>query len=462
MPSIDEYATSQSERFEQELCQLLRIPSVSTDPARRDDVHRAAKWVAGKLGRLGFATELVETEGYPLVLADSPTVADAPTVLVYGHYDVQPPEPLEEWISPPFTPTLRDGNVYARGATDDKGQMLTHVFSAEAWLAVSRRLPVNLKYLIEGEEEVGSPSLAKFVAEQAARLACDCIVVSDSYQFGPGQPAITYGLRGIVYYDLELKGPSRDLHSGAFGGTVTNPANVLAAMLASLYDQVTGKVQVPGFYDDVVAISERERSQWMLLPFDEKRYREQLGVSGAIGERGYSTLESRWARPTFDVSGLTSGYQGNGAKTIIPARASAKISFRLVPHQDPKKITDSLRSKLSELCPAGIEMELAELHGSPGVLVPLDSPYIRAAARAIEHAFGRSPVFTREGGSIPIVAALHQALGADALLLGWGQNDDNTHSPNEKFSLADFHRGIRASARLWQELSRIPKSQQPG
>ena len=454
MSDIDEYLADQAERFEQELCQFLRIESVSADPARRGEIDRAAQWMAKRLGRLDFAAEIVGTPGHPLVLAESPPVEDAPTVLVYGHYDVQPPEPLDEWVSPPFTPTRRDGSIYARGATDDKGQLLTHLFSAEAWIAVRGGLPVNLKYLIEGEEEVGSSSLAEFIADDGQRLACDCIVVSDGCQFAPGQPAITYGLRGIVYYDLELTGPNRDLHSGSFGGSVTNPANALADLLAAVVDQ-RGKVQIPGFYDDVVPISERERCQFALLPFDEKQYWARLGVSDAAGEPGYTTLERRWARPTFDVCGLSSGYQGQGAMTIVPAKASAKISFRLVPNQDPNKVTEALRSMLAELCPPGIKMELSELAGSPGLLVPLDSPYIQAAARAIEQTFGRSPVFTREGGSIPIVATLHETLKADTLLLGWGQDDDNTHSPNEKLSLADFHRGIRASARLWQELSRI-------
>jgi len=419
-----------------------------------DDVDRAAEWVAGQFRRLDFATEIIQTSGHPLVLAQSPPVEGAPTVLIYGHYDVQPPEPLDEWVSPPFTPTRRNGSLYARGATDDKGQLLTHLFSAEAWIAVKQKLPVNLKYLIEGEEESGSASLEEFVGEHSDRLACDCMVVSDGCQLAPGQPAITYGLRGILYYELTLTGPNRDLHSGSFGGSVTNPANALARLLAAVVDE-RGKVQIPGFYDDVISISERERSQRSLLPFDEKQYWAKLGGSAALGEAGYTTLERRWARPTFDLCGLTSGYQGRGAKTIVPGDASAKISFRLVPDQDPKKITAAFRAMLSELCPPGITLELTELAGSPGVLVPLDSPYIQAATRAIEHAFGRSPVFTREGGSIPIVATLHKTLGVDTLLLGWGQDDDNTHAPNEKFSLADFHRGIKASARLWQELSRI-------
>ena len=455
MPSVDEYLDAQREGFEQEWCQLLRIESVSTDPAHRDDVCRAAEWVAGQFSRLDFATEIVQTAGNPLVYAESPPMDDVPTVLVYGHYDVQPAEPpLDEWTSPPFEPTQRDGNLYARGASDDKGQMLTHIFSARAWIEVEGRLPVRLKYLIEGGEEVGSPNLETFICGNPQRLACDCIVVSDGAQLSPGQPAITYGLRGIVYYNLKLTGPNRDLHSGSFGGSVTNPANTLARMLAALVDE-HGKVQIPGFYDDVLPISERERAQFAALPFDETQYWAQLGVSGASGEAGYTTLERRWARPTFDICGLSSGYQADGAKTIVPANASAKISFRLVPDQDPARITEALRSMLSELCPPGIEMVLTDLVGSPGVLVPLDSPCIHAASRAIEHAFGRPPVFTREGGSIPVVATLHETLGADVLLLGWGQDDDNPHGPNEKLSLADFHRAIKASARLWHELSRI-------
>ncbi|MCX7424145.1 MAG: dipeptidase, partial [Planctomycetia bacterium] len=434
-------------------CELLRIPSVSADSGRRDDIRRAADWVAGQFRGLGFATEIIPTAGHPLVYAESPQVEDAPTVLVYGHYDVQPPEPLEKWTSPPFEPTIRDGCVVARGATDDKGQLFTHVKSAEAWIKTEGRLPVNLKYLIEGEEEVGSANLEHFIAANAEKLACDCVVISDSSQLAPGQPAITCGLRGIAYYELVLRGPNRDLHSGTFGGTVANPANALARMLAALIDG-RGKIQVPGFYDDVVELSDREREQTAALPFDEEHYREEIGVAALSGEEGYTTLERRWARPTFDLCGLTSGYQGEGAKTVLPAVASAKVSFRLVPNQDPEKITQGLKTLLAEICPPGIEMELLSHHGSPGVLVPQDSPYMQAAARAIEYAFGVRPVFIREGGSIPVVATFADALGVDTLLLGWGQDDDNTHSPNEKFSLADFHRAIKASARLWEEIGK--------
>jgi len=346
--------------------------------------------------------------------------------------------------------------VYARGATDDKGQLLTHVKSVEAWMHCEGRLPLNLKFLIEGEEEVGSEALEKYIVAHADRLACDCVVISDGGQFAPGRPAITYGLRGIAYYELRVKGPDRDLHSGSFGGSVTNPANTLAKLLAALVDD-RGRVQLPGFYDDVVPLTDRERKEFAALDFDEQAYFEQVGVTGATGEADYTALERRWARPTYDVCGLWSGYQGEGAKTVLPATAGAKFSFRLVPDQDPEKITAALQRKLAELCPPGIELELIDLHGAPGVLVPLDSPYVAAAAAAIEHGFGCRPVYTREGGSIPIVTVFHETLGADTLLLGWGQDDDNTHSPNEKFCLADFHRGIKASARLWEELSKVER-----
>lgn len=452
--SIDAWIESQRQSLVNELCELLRIPSVSADPAHRDDLVRAADWVAERFHRMGFAAEIIPTAGHPLVYAESPPVPGAPTVLVYGHYDVQPADPIDEWVTPPFEPTERDGNLYARGATDDKGQMLTHMLSARAWLEVEGRLPVNLKYLIEGEEEVGSSSLQEFLPEQAERLAADCIVISDGAQFGPGLPAICYGLRGIAYFELRLKGPDRDLHSGTFGGSITNPANALARILAALVDE-QGRVQVPGFYDDVVPLTPGERDQLAALPFDEVQYLKQVGVTGAVGEVGYSALERRWTRPTCDINGLKSGYQGEGAKTVLPATASAKFSFRLVPNQSPERVAKGLRALVERLCPPGITFELDDHHGSPGVLVPLDSPYVQAAARAVEHAFGRPPVYTREGGSIPIVTNFHETLKIDTLLLGWGQDDDNTHSPNEKFSLADFHRGIRASARLWDELSRV-------
>ncbi len=362
MPELDQFLAENRDKFERDLCDLLRIESVSADSSRRNEVRRAAQWIVDQFRGLGLAVELVETAGHPIVYAETPAVAGAPTVLVYGHYDVQPPDPLSEWRSPPFEPTIRDGNIYARGATDDKGQMLTHIKSAEAWIRSQGKLPLQLKFLIEGEEEVGSAHLADFIAANKQRLACDCVVISDTSQFAAGQPAITYGLRGIAYYELRLSGPKQDLHSGTFGGAVTNPAGALCRMLAALVNE-QGQVQVPGFYDDVEPLSPRERAEFAKLPFDEAAFMKQVGVKALSGEQGFSTLERRWARPTFDINGLWSGYQGEGAKTILPARAGAKFSFRLVPKQDPKKLTVALEKRLGELCPAGITMELIDFHG---------------------------------------------------------------------------------------------------
>ncbi|HEX4145732.1 MAG TPA: dipeptidase [Pirellulales bacterium] len=452
MTPLDAYLAAHHDDFERDLFELLRIESVSAKSEHRADVGRAAQWVADRLGQLGLSVKLEKTAGHPIVYAESPPVPGAPTVLVYGHYDVQPVEPLAEWLSPPFEPTKRDGNVYARGATDDKGQMLTHVKSAEAWLRGAGRLPVQLKFVIEGEEEVGSPNLEPFLAANRQRLACDVVVISDTSQFAPGQPAITYGLRGIACFELRLVGPKQDLHSGTFGGAVVNPALALCQMLAALRD-ADGRVTVPGFYDDVVSLTPDERHKIAALPFDEQKFQQQIGVGAMGGEAGFTTLERRWARPTYDVNGMWSGYQGEGFKTVLPARAGAKFSFRLVPRQDPKKIHAALERRLRALCPPGIEMELIDMHGAPAVVVPLDSPWVAAASRAIGRAFGTAPVFMREGGSIPIVATFRELLGVDTLLLGWGLDDDNTHSPNEKFCLADFHRGIAASAYLWEELA---------
>ena len=451
---ISDYLTAQQDSFEQELSELLRIPSVSADSRHKQDIAKAADWVAGQLEALGLKTEKISTPGHPIVYAESPPVPGKPVALVYGHYDVQPPDPLDEWISPPFEPTIRNGNIYARGATDDKGQMLTHIKSVQAWIKTVGELPLQVKFLIEGEEEVGSEHLDDFIAANHERLKCDCVVISDTSQFGPGQPAITYGLRGIAYYELRLSGPSQDLHSGTFGGGVTNPAVALAKILAALHDEDL-RVQVPGFYDDVQELTDLERKQFADLPFDEKEFCEQLGVKGLSGEKGFTTLERRWARPTCDINGLWSGYQGEGAKTVLPARAGAKFSFRLVPDQDPKKVSAGVKELIEKNLPPGITYELIDFHGAPGVVVPLESPYMQAAAQAVESGFGTKPVFIREGGSIPVVNTFARELQADTLLLGWGLNDDNTHSPNEKFCLADFHRGIRSSAALWEELSKL-------
>ena len=457
MHDVFAFADEHASDFENELCELLRIPSVSADSKFHSDVRRAADWVAARLQGLGLATERIETIGHPLIYAETPDVPGAPTVLVYGHYDVQPPDPLDQWITPPFEPTQRNGNLYARGATDDKGQMFTHIASVAAWMKVRGRLPVKIKFLIEGEEEWGSKGINDYLRQPQtpARLQSDICVISDTSQFGPGQPAITYGLRGIVGFELRLSGPRQDLHSGTFGGAVSNPVNALCKLLAAIHDD-QGRVRIPGFYDDVLPIGDRERQELAKLPFREDKFQEQLGVSGLSGEAGFTTLERRWARPTFDINGIYGGYQGEGGKTIIPAKAVAKFTFRLVPKQDPEKIAKALEQFLRPLCPPGVTMELVHQHGAQGVVVPLESPYVAAAARAIERGFGKSPVFIREGGSIPIVTTFSQLLSVDTLLLGWGLDDDNTHSPNEKFNLADFHRGIKASAALWEELGKLP------
>ncbi len=454
--AIDRYLQQTQPKHLEQLKELLRIPSVSADPAYRDSVSKAAGCVLDTLAAAGLKTELIETDGPPLVYAESPPVPGKPVALVYGHYDVQPPDPLELWTTPPFEPTERDGNLFARGATDDKGQMLTHVNGVAAWQAAGQQLPIQVKFLIEGEEEVGSEQFEHYLArpEAAEKLAADVIVISDSSQYAKGQPAITYGLRGIAYFEVHFHGPKQDLHSGSFGGAVNNPAVALAKFLAQIVDS-QGRIQLPGFYDDVKSLDESERQMWSKLNFSDAAFAKQLGVDALLGEDGYSTLERRWARPTFDVHGLWSGYQGEGGKTIIPAKAGAKLSFRLVPNQCPKQVSQQLRQFVAEHTPPGIRVEVVDLHGGPGVVVNPHSPYIAAAQQAITGAFGKPAVLIREGGSIPVVANMVDKLGADVLLLGWGLDDDGAHSPNEKFCIADFFHGIRASSHLWYELSKM-------
>ncbi len=450
---IDSLSES-ADRHLDELIDWLKIPSVSSDSSRVADVRAAAEWLVQKFQSAGLTTELIATAGHPMVLAQTPKVDGAPVVCVYGHYDVQPPEPLDQWISGPFDPTIRDGNLYARGATDDKGQLLTHVQSVCQWMASGQPLPLQIKFLIEGEEEVGSENLEKMLPGLSDRIACDCVVISDSSQYADGQPAITYGLRGIATYELQVDGPSQDLHSGSFGGTVMNPAIALCHLLSSMVDD-HGRIQLPGYYDDVRGLSEVERAEWQHLPQDDKQFAAGIGVDALFGEPGYSTDERRWARPTFDINGLMSGHQGEGVKTIIPATASAKFSFRLVPDQDPKKVTASVEAHLREHAPVGIRWKLTPDHGAPAMVADTESRFIAAANIAIESAFGVKPVLIREGGSIPIVARFQEVLGCDCLLLGWGLNDDNLHSPNEKFRVADYHRGIKASALLWDAIGKL-------
>ncbi|HBE71926.1 MAG TPA: dipeptidase [Planctomycetaceae bacterium] len=454
LQAIDRYLQETQAQSLETLKSLLRIPSVSADPAYAGDMTRAADSVASALKAAGLEVEMIETDGPPLVYAQSAPVPGKPVALVYGHYDVQPPDPLELWETPPFEPTERNGNLYARGATDDKGQMLTHVESVSAWAKQIGELPLQVKFMIEGEEEMGSEQLDAYLKKPEAKekLACDVIVISDSGQYSKGQPAITYGLRGIAYFEIHFHGPKQDLHSGSFGGAVNNPANALSKFLASIIDD-DGIIQIPGFYDSVKPLEQVERDAWAKLDFNEQQFMDGLGVEGLTGESGYSTLERRWARPTYDVHGLWSGYQGEGSKTIVPAHAAAKFSFRLVPNQTPAEIKVLVEKFVANNTPTGIRSELVDLHGGPGVVVDPNSPFVSAASKAVETAFGNPPVLIREGGSIPIVADMVDLLGADCLLLGWGLEDDGMHSPNEKFNIADFYRGIRASAHLWQHLA---------
>jgi acetylornithine deacetylase/succinyl-diaminopimelate desuccinylase-like protein len=437
-----------------ELAALLRIPSVSTDPRHTADVRRAAEWTADKLKRLGFRSTVHETSRHPVVYGELLRDLALPTLLVYGHYDVQPPDPLDEWVSPPFSPTVRDGFVYARGATDNKGQFFTYLKAVEALLLVEGRLPLNVKALIEGEEEIGSPSLRSFFESHADDLRADAVAISDGSQFAAGIPAITYGLRGLSYFQVDVQGPRVDLHSGSFGGVVANPAQVLADMLVRL-KRPDGTVAIPGFYDDVLELEPWEREEMATLPFDEAQLRDYLGVETLVGEPDYTPMERKCARPTLDVNGIWGGFSGEGAKTVIPAKAGAKVSMRLVPRQRAATVDRLFEAFIRAQAPPGVKVRVTSIHGNDPVLIAREEPGVQAAARAIEIGFGRRPVFIREGGSIPIVTLFKDLLGfRNILLLGWGSPDDGAHSSNERFSLEDFHRGIRAAAALLYELPR--------
>jgi acetylornithine deacetylase/succinyl-diaminopimelate desuccinylase-like protein len=451
LDQIDRYLADNADRHLDELKQFLRIPSVSADSRHKPDVRKAADFVIAQFRSSGLEAELIETAGHPICYAHCLKAGSAPTVLIYGHYDVQPPDPLDKWISPPFEPTVRDGCLYARGATDDKGQVFTHIKSLEAWMKVAGALPVNVKFIIEGEEEVGSNNLDIFLEGNKARLQSDVAVISDTSQFAADMPAITYGLRGIVACEVTVRGPNSDKHSGVFGGAIANPVNMLARLIGGLHDH-QGRVTIPGFYDEIPPLPADERQRLARLPFDESQFLRDLGVEAAWGEAGYTSLERRWARPTCDVNGITGGYQGEGPKTIIPSWATAKITCRLVPRQDPEKIATGLEARLRQLAPPGVKVEFRTWHGCPAFVFDPTSRYMAAAKKAIATAFGVEPVMIREGGSIPVVASFQSLLGLDTLLLGWGQNSDNLHGPNEHFHVKDFHRGTRASAHLWHEL----------
>lgn len=454
MTAIENYLAAHRDRFVRELCEYLRFPSVSAQPHHLKDVRACADWIAEHARGLGLEARVHPTGGSPIVVARTPKTPGAPKphFVVYGHYDVQPPEPLELWTSPPFEPRIDGDSLYARGSSDNKGQHFAHLKAVEAYLRTGTELPCDLTFLIEGEEEVGCTHLGPFLKAHRNDLRCEAIVISDTGMPGPRHPALTYALRGIVAMEVTVHGPNRDLHSGIFGGTVDNPAMVLCQMLAKLRD-ARGRVQVPGFYDAVRRLSAFERKQLARLPFKESAERRFLGVPELFGEAGYTCIERRGARPTCEINGLTSGYQGEGSKTIIPSWARAKLTFRLVPDQEPAEIVRLVTRRLKELCPPTVRLTVEPGHGGAPYEIAPDGAMAQAALRALRTAFGREPVLLREGGSIPIVNEFRRLLGVDSLLLGLALPEANAHSPNEQFSLSIFERGMRMSAALWPELS---------
>ena len=457
LPVIDFIHTNR-DRYVTELKDFLAIPSISALPAHAADVRRCAEWTAAEMGRIGLENvRLVETKGNPIVYADWLGAGpSAPTMLFYGHYDVQPVDPLDLWESPPFEATIRDGEIYARGAADDKGQVFMHLKAIEAHLKKSGSLPLNIRLVIEGEEEVGSGNLDEFIRANKSQLAADVVVISDSAMFDRGVPSICYSLRGLAYFQIDLRGTKSDLHSGVFGGAVANPAMVLAQILAQMKDR-GGRIKIPGFYDDVRPLSEAERAAWRQLPFNEKKYRKDLGAPKLAGEREFSVLERVWARPTFEVNGLLSGFTGDGAKTVIPAVAMAKVSMRLVPDQHPDKIASLFEAYIRKVAPSTVELKVTRMHGGKPWITDYDNPFVQAAGRAIEQGFGKTPVFCREGGSIPVVSTFQEELGIPAVLFGVGLPDENAHAPNERLDLGNFHNGIVSSAILYQEVGNLPR-----
>ena len=474
------FAKDNAPRFVEELKALLRIPSVSTDPAHAADTRRAAEFVAAELRRIGMENvRLIETStpelilaygvgpglvvparnGHPLVYADYLHAADvdgkaATTVLLYAHYDVQPPDPLDEWLSPPFEPTERDGNIYARGAVDDKGQLWMHVKALESLLAAcAGKLPINIRVIIEGEEEVGGEGIAAFVREHPAQLAADVALVSDSEMFAPDLPTLCVGLRGMIYTEIEARGARTDLHSCMYGGAAPNPFFALCEIIAQLKD-ANGRILIPGFYDKVATPTPAELAAWKTLPFDEEHYRQtEVGSTTLTGEPGYSVLERTWSRPTLEVHGMPGGFIGAGAKTVIPARATAKVSMRLVPDQPPAETFALYKSYVESLCPKGITLDVRLIHSGDAIVVSTDNPYVRAATTAMHDVFSKDTVFIRSGGSIPIVGDFIRSLGTPTILMGFGLPDDNLHAPNEKFHLANFYRGIESIIRFLTNLA---------
>ncbi len=454
MSSAIAYARKNQPRFLEELKALLRIPSVSTDPAHTADVRLAAEVLAAELGRIGMENvRLIETgsaekPGHPLVYADLLHAPGKPTALLYGHYDVQPPDPLDEWLSPPFEPSERNGNLYARGAVDDKGQMYMHVKALESLLTANASLPLNVRVILEGEEEVGGEGIATYVASQPADLKADFALVSDTEMFAPGLPTLCVGLRGMIYTEIEVRGAKTDLHSGMYGGAAPNPFIALCQIIAQLKDS-SGRILIPGLYELIQTPSPEELAAWQSLPFDEEHYRQtEVGSSELVGEPGYGVLERTWARPTLDVHGMPGGFIGAGAKTVIPAKATAKVSIRLVPGMTSAGVFALYRDYVRSLTPAGVTVEVRLIHSGEPCLIPVDNPYIQAATEALKEIWDKDTVFIRSGGSIPIVGDFARHLHLPSVMMGFGLPDDNLHAPNEKFLISNFHQGIESIIRF--------------
>ncbi len=456
MSDIKHIVDQNSERYLNELFALLRIPSVSADPKYKQEVLRMADAVKDSLIAAGAdKVEICPTPGYPIIYGEKIIDANLPTVLVYGHYDVQPPDPLELWTSPPFEPVIRNGNIYARGSADDKGQFFMHVKAFELMLQ-NNLLPCNVKFMIEGEEEVGSSNLDGFLAANKERLAADCVLVSDTSMIANDIPSINTGLRGLSYVEVEVTGPNRDLHSGVYGGGVANPINVLCEMIASLKDSDL-HISIPGFYDDVIELSQAERDALNSAPFEVEEYKRELKIGDVMGEKGYTTLERTATRPTLDVNGIWGGYTGEGAKTVLPSKAYAKISMRLVPNQSPDKITELFKKHFESIAPAGVKVEVRPHHGGWPVVTPTDSNEYRAAAKAMQTTFGKEPIPARGGGSIPIVASFEKILGLKTVLMGFGLDTDDIHSPDEHYGVFNYLKGIETIPYFFKYYSEMKK-----
>lgn len=461
MNPVLSFIDANAERYLKELGELLAIPSVSTDPERIPQIKQCAEWLADHMRTLGLQNvQIMATGGHPVVYADWLGAPGKPTVLIYGHYDVQPPEPLELWTSPPFEATVRGDDLFARGSSDDKGQTFIHLKAVEAYFRTRGTLPINVKFLIEGEEEIGSEHLEPFVREHADLLKADMVLISDSSMFAKGIPSICYGLRGLAYMQIDLVGPNRDLHSGSYGGSVHNPIQALAEIIAQLHDR-NGRITIPGFYDDVRKLSAKERSAYKKLPWSDRKYARDLGVRDLYGEKGFSTLERLWARPTLECNGIWGGFAGEGAKTVLPSRASAKVSMRLVPDQSSAKAARLFERHIKSIAPASVQVTVRSLHGGEPAITPIESPGVRAAVIALERGFGKKPLYQREGGSIPIVVQFKKLLKIDTVLLGFGLPDENAHAPDEFLHLPNFYGGIRTVAHFMDvlpEMLRRPRA----